>query len=192
MTETTRRPVAVPETLIARARRGDQAAFDAVYRAYQPYLLRHLRLTCGGKAEDVAAGTWESVARGIERFRGDGDGFRRWLFTIARRRLVDDLRRDARRPLAVAPVEDHPHAVFEVESGIEGTEWIAEQLRRLPARQAEVISLRVVAGLGVAEVASLLGISEANVRVLCHRGLASLRDALDVVEHQEREIGVAL
>ena len=195
MSSTPRRPVAVPETLIARARRGDQDAFDGVYRTYQPFLLRHLRLTCGPKADDVAAGTWESVAKGIGRFRGDGDDFRRWLFTIARRRLVDDLRRDARRPLAVAPLDEQAGPTIEPDTGLEGADWIATQLRALPARQAEVISLRVVAGLDVSEVAELLGISTANVRVLCHRGLATLRDELDRAADPgdgSGEIGVAL
>lgn len=171
-------PMVVTETTLARAKRGDQRAFDAIYAGFQPILLRHLRLTCGAKADDVAAAAWESVARSIDRFDGDGEGFRRWLFVIARRRLVDELRRDARRPLAVADIADHDRAVEPVDE-LESADWISSALRRLPTRQAEVISLRVVGGLDVADVAELLGISEGNVRVLSHRGLSALRDLLD-------------
>ena len=89
-------PPEVSELVIARARRGDQASFDEMYRVYEPYLRRHLRLTCGDRADDVSAAAWESVAGSLHRFRGDGNDFRRWLFTIARRRLVDDLRRSGR------------------------------------------------------------------------------------------------
>lgn len=169
-----RRPVAVPEVLLARARRGEQAAFDAVYDAYQPYLLRHLRLTSGDLAEDVAASTWESVAKSMKGFRGDGDDFRRFLFTISRRRLIDELRRQSRRPLTVVEsVGTEPSEPFC--SPLEESEWIDSVLKRLPTRQAEVISLRIVAGMNVEEVAELLGISRENVRVLTHRGLVTLR-----------------
>lgn len=171
-------PMVISEMTLARAKRGDQRAFDTIYASFQPILLRHLRLTCGAKAEDVAAAAWESVARSIDGFDGDGDGFRRWLFTIARRRLVDELRRDARRPVAVADIADHDQAIEPVDE-LESADWISGALRRLPTRQAEVISLRVVGGLDVADVAELLGISEGNVRVLSHRGLSALRDLLD-------------
>ena len=192
----TRRPIAVPETLIARARRGDQASFDAMFAAYQPFLLRHLRMVCGTKADDVAAATWESVAGSLDRFRGDGHDFRRWLFTIARRRLVDDLRRDARRPLEAVSLDSVAEPAVAPDTSIEGADWISQQLRTLPTRQAEVISLRVVGGLPVRDVAELLGISEANVRVLGHRGLAPLRAALigdsEDADRVREEIGLAL
>ena len=121
----TRRPIAVPETLIARARRGDQASFDAMFAAYQPFLLRHLRMVCGTKADDVAAATWESVAGSLDRFRGDGHDFRRWLFTIARRRLVDDLRRDARRPLEAVSLDSVAEPAVAPDTSIEGADWIS-------------------------------------------------------------------
>lgn len=171
-------PPEVPELVIARARRGDQAAFDQMYRVYEPYLRRHLRLTCGERADDVSAAAWESVAGSLHRFRGDGNDFRRWLFTIARRRLVDDLRRSGREP-SVTTDEDHPEPAVDFSSPLETVEWVEWALAALPLGQAEVISLRVVAGLPVAEVAALLGISEENVRVLSHRGLTALRASFD-------------
>ena len=118
------------------------------------------------------------MAGSIGRFRGDADAFRRWLFTIARRRLVDDLRRDGRRP-SPAVDEDAIELVVDFASPLETNSWIASALSGLPARQAEVISLRIVGGLPVVEVAELLGISEENVRVLSHRGLTALRAAFD-------------
>lgn len=173
-----RAPASVPQIVLAGARRGDQRAFDKVYSTYHPYLVRHLRLTCGAKADDVAAAAWESVARDIAKFAGDGDDFRRWLFVIARRRLIDDLRRDERRPRVVAELEGNEPTV-EPSTELEAADWVADALRRIPTRQAEVISLRVVGGLSVPDVASLLGITEGNVRVLSHRGLLALREMLD-------------
>jgi len=57
--------------LLAAAREGDDAAFTTLFRSVQPVLLRYLRTIGGRLADDVAAETWVSVVRGIERFRGD-------------------------------------------------------------------------------------------------------------------------
>ena len=178
-----RQPPTVLERVIVRARRGDQESFDAIYRTYQPHLLRHLRLTCGDRADDVSAATWASVATSIKNFEGDGHDFRKWLFTIARRRLVDDLRRSARDPIVVADPE-HLDRSVDFSSPLESVEWIEGALSTLPVRQAEVVSLRIVGGLSVADVAELLGISPENVRVLSHRGLTALRASF--VESSQR------
>ena len=171
-----RTPACVPEVLIARARKGDQRSFDAIFAAYQPGLLRYLRSVSPHRADDIAASTWESAARSFRRFKGDGDDFRRWLFTIARRRMVDEIRRESRRPLTVAPVDEaidaEPFTDLVVE---ESGGWAGEVLARIPSRQAEVVALRVLGGLAVDEVAELLGITAANVRVLSHRGLQAIQ-----------------
>lgn len=49
-------------------------------------------------------------------------------------------------------------------------------VRTLPSDQAEAVLLRVVADLGVSEVAAIMGRSEGAVRVLVHRGLRRLAD----------------
>src|SRR5690348_1570360 len=92
------------DDLLDRARSGDGEAFALVYRAVQPRLLRYLRVRAPNAAEDVASETWLEVACMLPRFEGDEGGFRAWVFTIARHRLVDATRRDSRRRLRL--VED--------------------------------------------------------------------------------------
>ena len=150
-----RKPVAVLEGVIARARRGDQESFDTIYRTYHPLLQRHLELTCGERADDVASATWASVVKSIANFVGDGHDFRRWLFTIARRRLIDELRRSSREPEVVAEPREDDLAI-DFTSPLESVEWVESALASLPVRQAEVLSLRIVAGLEVGDVATLL------------------------------------
>lgn len=169
-------PARVPTELITRARRGDQRAFTAIFDTYQPVLARYLRVVAPAHADDVAAATWESVTRSLNRFRGNGDDFRRWLFTIARRRLVDEVRRAA-RVVVVAGVEE-PDPEPAVDAGLDGPDWAGRLLRRLPTRQADAVALRVMGGLSVAETAEVLGVSHENVRVLCHRGLRAIRRLL--------------
>lgn len=171
------RPASVPARLIDDARSGSQEAFAAMYRTYEPPLRRYLDAVSPDLASEVSSATWESVAKSLGRFTGDGARFRSWLFTIARRRLVDEVRRSTRRPLAVAetPETADPAA----SQGGPGPDWAVRVLREIPTRQAEVVALRVIGGLDVGEVASLLGISRENVRVLCHRGLVAIRAIIE-------------
>ena len=56
---------------------------------------------------------------------------------------------------------------------------IAEFLIRLPAPKRDVVALPDMGGLSHHEIAAVLGISEANSRVLLHRGRAALRSELE-------------
>ncbi len=166
---------------LARARTGDHDGFVELFRALQPMLVRYLRGLDLGRADDVASETWLQVVRDLESFSGDGRAFRSWLFTVARNRLVDAQRYDARRPVSAAA---DPHEVSgDVGGGIDPAEVLVENLdtesalalvRTLPPDQAEAVMLRVVAGLDVADVATIMNRSSGAVRVLCHRGLTRL------------------
>jgi RNA polymerase sigma-70 factor (ECF subfamily) len=165
---------------LARARSGDATAFAELWRAYQPRLLRYLSLVSPGAAEDVASETWLQVVKGLARFTGDETAVAAWLFTLARHRAVDEARRVGRRPetpvadAAEAPangqVRDAADVAMENLSTAEAMRLIAS----LPREQAEVVALRVVAGLDVAAVAELLGRTPGSVRTTAHRGLRRL------------------
>ena len=169
--------------ILAAARAGDPDALADLFRTYQPRLLRYLRARDREMADDLAAEVWLAVARGLDRFEGDERGFRGWLFTIARHRLVEHHRRLARRRTEPLPAErlDGP-----VERGWGGDPaWlVVEQLgvqqtvevliADLAADQAEAVLLRVLGGFDVAEVARIMDRSPGNVRVLCHRALKRL------------------
>src|SRR5438552_4916135 len=93
-----------PSILDAARARADWAV-AALYKDLQPPMLGYLRSKCPAEAEDLAQETWIDVARGLSRFRGGEQDFRRFVFTIARRRLIDHLRRAASRPVRPAPDE---------------------------------------------------------------------------------------
>jgi len=169
------------------AQTGDERAFASLYRAVQPMLLRYLGgLTynlADGTADDVAAETWVQVVRGLGRFRGDEQGFRAWVFTIARAKLVDARRRASRLPVP-EDVEQRladvavPSAAEAVEL-LFTTERALALVRSLPMAHAEVVLLRYVAGLDVKETARILGKGEGAVRVTAHRALRRLEEMLD-------------
>jgi RNA polymerase sigma-70 factor (ECF subfamily) len=175
------------DDLLDRARSGDESAFSVVYRDLQPRLLRYLQVQAPSLAEDVAAETWLEVARAIGGFSGDSTAFKSWVFAIARNRLVDAVRRSARRPVhlvddtaeleALAGAGDLDDAGARAEA-YEATQRALALVRTLPADQAEVVMLRVLAGFEPAEVALLVGKPVGNVRVLAHRGLRRLARAI--------------
>ena len=169
--------------VLAAAQGGSEAAFSQLWRDGNPVLLRYLRVIAPDAAEDIAADTWLHVVRGLTSFRGDEPAWRGWLFTTARRRAIDEGRRRLRRPaipLDEATAARLPAAADAADVAIEhlGTRSAIALLGELPALQAEVILLRVVAGLDTEMVARLVGRSPGAVRVTAHRGLRRLAEIL--------------
>ena len=169
--------------LLAASQRGSEQAFSVLWRDVNPALLRYLRVVAAEHAEDVAAETWVQVVRGLPRFTGDETAWRAWLFTTARRRLLDQVRlrrRHPSEPLDEISPTDIPRtaAAEQVAMDNMATESAMALLSKLPEQQAEVIFLRVVAGLDTEAVAELLGRSPGAVRVAAHRGLKKLATLL--------------
>jgi len=169
--------------ILTQAQAGDEAAFAFIFRDVQPVLLRYLRVVAAeAEREDVAGETWVQVVAGLARFRGDEDAFRAWLFTIARHRAADAGRSRARRPvvpLAGTELLDAPLSPMAPDTADLALEAISARamvrlIATLPADQAEIIMLRVVAGLDASAVARIIGKSPGAVRVAAHRGLRRL------------------
>jgi RNA polymerase sigma-70 factor, ECF subfamily len=169
--------------VLAAAVRGDEESFGRLWYDLQPRLLRYFTVAAPAAAEDLASETWLAVVRCLDRFQGGEPAFRAWVFTIARHKMLDWHRRAARwatEDLAAnGPVEraapDDPAA-----TALEGlsTRSALAVVATLPADQAEAIVLRVVAGLGVDQVASIMGKRPGTIRVLTHRGLRKLAERL--------------
>ena len=173
---------------LADAKAGDDAAFTRLFRDVQPALLRYLRLIAPD-AEDVAGDTWLQVVGGLRRFRGEEQEFRAWLFTIARHRAADSGRSRARRPavpLDATEAEQYFTSPDAADQALEAvsTRKVLELIASLPPDQAEIIMLRVVAGLEAREVARIVGKSPGAVRVAAHRGLRKLAGMAGLPENE--------
>src|SRR3954471_20934012 len=92
------------DEVLAAARAGAEWAWERIYGELAPSVAGYLRAHGASEPEDVAGEVFLQVVRGLERFEGGEAAFRAWVFTIAHRRCVDDLRRGARRP--VQPASD--------------------------------------------------------------------------------------
>jgi RNA polymerase sigma-70 factor (ECF subfamily) len=165
-----------PATL-AEAQAGSDSALSSLYCELQPEVLAYLRQRAPRDADDLCSEVWLDVHRGLGRFSGDEAGFRGWVFTIARRRLIDDRRRAQRRPTSPLTDPDRLAGDYDPEAEAVGAvtaSEVRELVERLPAEQAAVVRLRLVDGLSVDETAARLGKRPGTVRVLHHRGLRRL------------------
>jgi RNA polymerase sigma-70 factor, ECF subfamily len=174
------------------ARCGSEWAVAVLWRDLQPPLLRYLRTADREAAEDLASETWLEAARGLGRFQGGENEFRAWMFTIARHRLIDwrrKVRRQRTEPVAWLPDRPARDTTEEEALGLLATEEALALLAGLPPGQAEVLILRVVAGLDANQVAVVVGKRPGAVRVLQHRGLRRLAGQLSE-GHEEMEGGV--
>jgi RNA polymerase sigma-70 factor (ECF subfamily) len=173
------------DATLAAAKRGDASGLERLYEDYRPAVLRFFR----GRAvdaEDLTSDVFVSVARNLGRFKGDESGFRSWVFTIAHRRLTDDRRRRARRPSDPLPPERMAHHSLHGNSELDAMSLVEtgdaiSRIASLPQAQADVLLLRVVADLSVAQVARILGRNPEAVRALQYRALRRLARELDLV-----------
>ena len=187
------------ECLLDRLRGGDEQAFATLVHRYRDSMLRIAVGYVPGRAiaEEVVQDTWLAVLRGLGTFEGRSS-VRTWLFRI----LVYRARSAGARERRSVPLgEDLQPAVDQARFDASGA-WItppehwADQLAdrlvaekmatrirtaitELPARQREVVTLRDIEGLPSDEVCSVLEITEANQRVLLHRGRSRLREVLE-------------
>lgn len=169
---------ASPSLVVDAARRGDQDAWRALYRAHAGRLeawLATRRLDDPSlDAQDLAAEAWATAADKLADFRGGDLDFPAWLFGIARnlhRNAARKARRRATDPVASTPDAPDPSAV---DLEVEGWSRVRELLALLSPREREVLALTDVVGLSTADAASVLAVSQVAVRVTRHRGLRRL------------------
>jgi RNA polymerase sigma factor (sigma-70 family) len=172
------------EYVLSAAREGDEDALADLYRSLYPRFVRYAGAVVPSSAEDVAADAWLDVARSLGRFRGDESAFRGWAFTILRRRVLDLRRTGARRrtdpidPFDLIGAADVGNVEEEATESLEAS-WAIDLIRSsLSHDQAEVVLLRVLGDLSVDQVAELLDKRPGTVRVLQHRALRRLAEAL--------------
>jgi RNA polymerase sigma-70 factor, ECF subfamily len=168
---------------LARARSGDETGFLLLWEALQPRLLRYLQVLGCDDVDDVASETWLHAVRDLHRFRkGGADDFRAWLFTIGRHRAIDAARSRTRyrdkilSTQAVAPQMSAGNSVEEEVLAGFSTRQAVALVAGLSKDQAEVVALRVIAGLDTDAVARMLRKSPGAVRVALHRGLRTLSE----------------
>jgi RNA polymerase sigma-70 factor (ECF subfamily) len=173
------------QTLVAAAEEAPRAAdlaFDRLYRSSRDDVYAYVAglLRDGPAAEEVTAAAFERAYRKRHRFDPERGEPRAWLFGIARNAALDELRRRGRQAeLTAEPTDLDSHGAEEGAERSERRLAVSAALERLAPRERELIALKFFAGLGNAEIAQVLGVSESNAGTKLHRAMTKLREACD-------------
>ncbi len=179
-------PILTDDHVLVQRAQKDLRLFADLYQRYAQQVYRYLLVRVGNvdDAQDLTSQTFLVAMETLHQYRGEGN-FVAWLMGIARHKTVDQYRR--RKPETLLetavdlpdpydPPEDQISRKLEVEQ-------VARKLQKLAPDRAEALSLRLFAGLEVAEIARVMGKNEAAARMLVFRGLRDLQAQL----HRTRE-----
>lgn len=167
---------------------GAEITLEALYRHYRGPLQRYLHRLCGSadQAEELTQETFANACAGLLAFRGDCS-VATWLFRIARNVYLNSLRRpspariDTDELLAIpdAAAYGDPARSY---ADRERRDTIGLALAQLPERQRSLLLLRDAEGLSYAEIADVLGMSLAAVKVNLFRARNAFRVAYAAME----------
>ncbi|WP_343987787.1 sigma-70 family RNA polymerase sigma factor [Terrabacter terrae] len=161
----------------------DPQARDVLLARIRDMAVRYCRVRLGrfgaeDTAQDVAQEVCMAVVAALPTYQERGLPFEAFVYTITSRKLVDAQRAAMRGPAPVADLPDGPDEAPSPESVAVMRDDAATAMtlmRRLPAQQREILTLRVAVGMSTDETAAALGMSTGAVRVAQHRGLTKLR-----------------
>ncbi|HEX8726494.1 MAG TPA: RNA polymerase sigma factor [Gemmatimonadaceae bacterium] len=168
--------------LIDAWRAGDERAATTLVTRHAPAVARFL-VSCGERREvdELVQDTFVRAFGALDSFRADSS-LRTWLFTIARRLLLDRRRADRRRRDRVEIAEgDAVTEVDALDSVVAGEteERLRRAVERLSPKQREVFTLRVTEGLTYRDIADVVGSTEGAARVHYHNAVRSIKEFLD-------------
>ncbi|WP_191984429.1 RNA polymerase sigma factor ShbA [Amycolatopsis eburnea] len=173
---------------VADAIAGDDAATARLLATIRPLVVRYCRARVGrhersfASADDVAQEVCLAVLTALPSYRDQGRPFLAFVYGIAQHKVADAHRAAARN--RTDPVPEIPDGVSEAAGPeqralrFELNERLARLLDVLPAKQREIVVLRIVVGLSAEETAAAVGSTPGAVRVAQHRALGRLRRLL--------------
>ena len=181
---------------IEAAIRKDPAAVEDLFQRYLPRVRAYLRLRAGSvvlareSASDLAQSVCRDVLQHMDRYQYNGeDGFRRWLFKTAQRKIADRYdyyqaqrrtadREDAKDLSDTVAVYGSPFTPSHHAIARERLQQLEAAIEGLPELEREMFVQCKVMGLSRASVAAEHGLSEGAVRMRLHRALARLAEAI--------------
>ena len=178
--------------LIQKAQKGDVDMIGSLYERFHTSVFRYLYYRVGDRetAEDLTSEVFVRMLRFLSGFRPPSASFQAWLFQIARNLAADHFRK--------TNAQDHVELEENLIPGNDYTDTAADRaltseglrkaLLKLNDEQRDVIILRFVAGMPIAEVAQSLNKSEDAVKGLQRRALISLRGILAGWEASDAQI----
>jgi RNA polymerase sigma-70 factor (ECF subfamily) len=178
--ESTRAELAEQQALLDRASRADPAALGALYDQYSPRIYTYVyhRVGHAEVAEDLTGQVFMRMLEAVRSGRTWRTSFSGWLYRIAHNLVIDYYRRRGRASFVdlddVDPVRSEADPLGAIEAKLD-SERLQSALSRLTDEQAEVITLRFLEGLSIAEVATIMNKNEGAIKALQYRAVMALR-----------------
>ena len=168
--------------LIARWKAGDERAATQLVDRHATAVARFAAsLGARGDVEEVVQDTFVRAFASIDGFRGESS-LRTWLFTIARRLLLDRRRSIRRRGEEVEVQEGDATTEYDSLDSVVADETqrrLRAAMEELSPTQREVFTLRVSEGLSYREIADTVGTTEGAARVHYHNAMRTIKEFLD-------------
>jgi RNA polymerase sigma-70 factor (ECF subfamily) len=175
-------------------RDGDVRAFDVLFQRWSAPLLRYLErmVRDAGTAEELVQEAFLRVYRARARYVPEAR-FATWLYKIATRLALNELRRPARRAPHRSADDAGAHSLPDAGPSVDAVvdarrrrKRVESELATLPERQRAALWLTAVEGLSYAEVSETLEVSEQAVKALVHRARSALVGKL---KRADRDVG---
>jgi RNA polymerase sigma-70 factor (ECF subfamily) len=163
---------------------GDDSAFPVLYDVVAPRLAAYVRRRVRDSelAGDIIQQTFLHMHRARSTFVRGAPALP-WVFTIARRLIIDAARSRRAAPAGeLFDVDRLPESAEDAEKRLQTRETaarVAAGLAQLPESQREAFELVKQRGLSLKEAARRLGITAMAVKLRAHRALCSLRSLLE-------------
>lgn len=164
------------------AQAGNSEALGKLYDAYfdRIYSFIYYRTSHEQTAEDLTEEVFIKALRALPSLKGGLPKLNGWLFQIARNTVIDHYRKSN----PVVGIEEAENTVVYETSIVDAVQVQTDQrailsaLTALPAEQQQVIKLRFLEEFEISEIATMLGKSEGNIRIIQYRALTKLRSLL--------------
>jgi len=157
-----------------------EGLIEYAFRHYRAQIYRFLRRRTGNfdQAEELTQQVFADAALTLSRMDVSPASLVGLLYTIARRRFADEARRNGHHGAQV-PLDELDDELPAREYGSDVAHAIHEAIAQLPDEQRRVVCLKLIEGCSFAEIASLIGATEAAAKMRFQRGLAALRTELE-------------
>lgn len=172
-------------TILERVAQGDQSAVNECVEQYGDLIWSLARRFLGGSpdAEDAVQEIFIEVWTSAERFNREVGKEVTFISTIARRRLIDRLRKN-NRSLDTSPIEDAPEANLAdgegEQAGAAEVEKVVEVLDTMEPKQRQILYLSLYEGYSHSEIAARMDMPLGTVKTKVRRGLVFVREQLNI------------
>jgi RNA polymerase sigma-70 factor (ECF subfamily) len=170
----------VDSRLIARAARGDAAAFSQIYDQTAAGVRRYVRTIIWNPwdAEDVTQDVFVKIFTALDQYDPGRAAFSAWTLRVARNAAIDHIRRRRARP----EYGEVDHRAPDDDTASRCRESLRHVLAELDQHQREILVLRALGGFTPREVASHARATPGSINTSYHRARLAARDRLRAID----------